>query len=492
MNGLTVMLIALVALACGYFGYARWLEKTWGIDPNRPTPAVENKSGDYAPANKWTVFAHQFTSITGAGPVTGPIIAAMFGWLPALLWMLIGGIFFGAVQDFTALYASVKNGGRSIGMIIEDYIGRTGRRLFLLFCWLFTLLVIAAFCDMVANTFNGFAKDGSQIMPNAAAGSISLLYMFVAVLFGLYLKKFRPTAGIQLVVGIVLMCLMLWVGIANPIYLDSVTWRYVVFAYLFAASVMPMWLLKQPRDYLSMFLLIGMIVCSKKQKTNPAMQPVAFVLFVVVVISAGLLLNEMNVFGTRDGLLENEMKFYASQGTKTGDYLKTTFPGKKVLLVADPGFEKNDNVKKLADALQAGYGGEVVTDTVQLPGNQADAPMPLYMMMKAADFDAMVDKHPDCGVIVTTVGLPQDANRLKFMKQSADKRPALFLMGLPSGPVPGIMAALQSGIITGLIISNPDAKYDVPAPSDPMKAFDIRYVLVTKENADQYKAHFSN
>ena len=113
---------------------------------------------------------------------------------------------------------------------------------------------------MVANTFNGFAKDGSQIMPNAAAGSISLLYMFVAVLFGLYLKKFRPTAGIQLVVGIVLMCLMLWVGIANPIYLDSVTWRYVVFAYLFAASVMPMWLLKQPRDYLSMFLLIGMIV----------------------------------------------------------------------------------------------------------------------------------------------------------------------------------------------------------------------------------------
>lgn len=243
---------------------------------------------------------------------------------------------------------------------------------------------------------------------------------------------------------------------------------------------------------LMILALIGMIVCSKKQKTNPAMQPVAFVLFVVVVISAGLLLNEMNVFGTRDGLLENEMKFYASQGTKTGDYLKTTFPGKKVLLVADPGFEKNDNVKKLADALQAGYGGEVVTDTVQLPGNQADAPMPLYMMMKAADFDAMVDKHPDCGVIVTTVGLPQDANRLKFMKQSADKRPALFLMSLPSGPVPGIMAALQSGIITGLIISNPDAKYDVPAPSDPMKAFDIRYVLVTKENADQYKAHFSN
>lgn len=109
MTGLGIMMIAIVALAVGYFGYARWLEKTWGIDPNRPTPAVEKNDGkDFSPASRWTVFAHQFTSITGAGPVTGPIIAAMFGWAPALLWMIVGGIFFGAVQDFTALYASVK------------------------------------------------------------------------------------------------------------------------------------------------------------------------------------------------------------------------------------------------------------------------------------------------------------------------------------------------------------------------------------------------
>ena len=132
MNGLTVMLIAFVALGFGYFIYSKWLEKTWGIDPKQPTPAVKNAGGDYAPASKWTVAAHQFTSITGAGPVTGPIIAAMFGWLPALLWMLIGGVFFGAVQDFGSLYASVKNGGKSIGAIIEDYVGRTGRQLFLL------------------------------------------------------------------------------------------------------------------------------------------------------------------------------------------------------------------------------------------------------------------------------------------------------------------------------------------------------------------------
>ncbi len=284
MTGLEIMLIAIVVLAVGYFGYAKWLEKTWGIDLKRPTPAVSKNDGkDFSPASRWTVFAHQFTSITGAGPVTGPIIAAMFGWLPALLWMLVGGVFFGAVQDFTALYASVKNGGRSIGMIIEDYVGRTGRRLFLLFCWLFTMLVIAAFCDMVANTFNGFSKTGAELMPNAASASISLLYMFVAVLFGLYLKYCKPSAGVQFVVGVVLMVAMLAVGIAFPIYADALTWRYVVFAYLFAASVMPMWLLKTPRDYLSMFLLIGMIVCGVAGVCiqNPTINMPAYVGFTV-------------------------------------------------------------------------------------------------------------------------------------------------------------------------------------------------------------------
>lgn len=284
MTGLEVMLIAIVVLAIGYFGYAKWLEKTWGIDLKRPTPAVEKNDGkDFSPASHWTVFAHQFTSITGAGPVTGPIIAAMFGWLPALLWMMVGGVFFGAVQDFAALYASVKNGGKSIGMIIEDYVGRTGRQLFLLFCWLFTLLVIAAFCDMVANTFNGYSKTGAELMPNAAAASISILYMFVAVGFGLYLKYRKPSAGRQFVVGVILMLAMLAVGIAFPIYADALTWRYVVFAYLFAASVMPMWLLKTPRDYLSMFLLIGMIACGVLGVCiqNPTLNMPAYVGFTV-------------------------------------------------------------------------------------------------------------------------------------------------------------------------------------------------------------------
>ncbi|WP_370840688.1 carbon starvation CstA family protein [Gemmiger formicilis] len=164
MNTLVIVLIAAVVLVCAYAGYGRWLAKTWGVDPNAKTPAVRLEDGkDYVPTNGWTVFAHQFSSIAGAGPVTGAIQAAAFGWLPVLLWVLIGGIFFGAVTDFGALYASVKNDGKSMGLLIEKYIGKTGRKLFLLFCWLFCGIVIAAFADMVAGTFNAFDADGAQV-----------------------------------------------------------------------------------------------------------------------------------------------------------------------------------------------------------------------------------------------------------------------------------------------------------------------------------------
>ena len=157
MNTLVIVLIAAVCLLGAYTFYGRWLANKWGIDPKAKTPAVVHEDGrDYVPTNGWTVFAHQFSSIAGAGPVTGAIQAAAFGWLPVLLWVLIGGIFFGAVTDFGALYASVKNDGKSMGMLIEKYIGKTGRKLFLLFCWLFCGIVIAAFADMVAGTFNAY------------------------------------------------------------------------------------------------------------------------------------------------------------------------------------------------------------------------------------------------------------------------------------------------------------------------------------------------
>ncbi|MBQ7169788.1 MAG: carbon starvation protein A [Synergistaceae bacterium] len=257
MNGLTLVGIAVVVLVLAYLLYGRWLVKTWGIDPSAKTPAYRFENGqDYVPASRFTVFSHQFNSITGAGPVTGPIIAAMFGWLPAFLWLLVGGVFFGAVQDFTALYASVKNEGKSMGLIIERYIGKTGRKLFLMFCWLFTLLVIAAFADILAGTFNG--NDGKNV-PGASAASISMIYIFAAMAFGVFMRFVKSGEMTKFAVGVVLVVAMLWAGIANPMYYNAQTWRYVVFAYCFIASVLPMWLLKHPRDYLSVFLLLGMI-----------------------------------------------------------------------------------------------------------------------------------------------------------------------------------------------------------------------------------------
>ena len=262
-NGLLLLGLAALVLVVAYLCYGRYLVKTWGIDPNATTPAVAKEDGvDYVPTNKWTVFAHQFSSIAGAGPVTGPVMAMMFGWLPAFLWVVIGGVFFGAVQDFGALYASVKSEGKSMGQIIEKYIGRTGKKLFFLFCWVFTLIVIAAFADMVAGTFNGFSAEGAKLAPNASAASISILYVFVAMAFGLLLRKVNLEGWPKVVLGIVLIVAMLAVGIKFPVYATKQTWIYLVFVYIFFASVTPMWLLKSPRDYLTTFLFIGMIAAA--------------------------------------------------------------------------------------------------------------------------------------------------------------------------------------------------------------------------------------
>ena len=265
MNGLVIVLIAIVVLAAGYLLYGRWLANKWGLDPKAKTPAFTHEDGqDYVPSSKLTVFAHQFSSIAGAGPVTGPILASVFGWVPVLLWLLIGGLFFGAVQDFGALYASVKNDGKSMGMIIEKYIGRTGRKLFMLFCWLFTLLVMAAFTDMVAGTFVGKGVEGATKATNyanSAAASISMLFIVVAIIFGLIQKKVgKMKEWVRAVVAIGLLVVMFVIGMHLPMYATKTTWIYVVMAYLFLASVMPMWLLMEPRDYMTTFMLLGMII----------------------------------------------------------------------------------------------------------------------------------------------------------------------------------------------------------------------------------------
>ena len=266
MNTLVIVLIAAVILFGAYVVYGRWLANKWGIDPKAETPAVKYNDGkDFVPTNGWTVFSHQFSSIAGAGPVTGAIQAAAFGWLPVLLWILIGGVFFGAVTDFGALYASVKNEGKSMGMIIEKYIGKFGRKIFLLFCWLFTLIVIAAFADMVAGTFNAYTVvDGqSQLSAaastNGSAGMVSIMFMVFAVVFGLIQKKWNLSGWKEAVVGIVFIIASFVIGNYFPIELGKNAWSYITFVYIFFAAVLPMWLLKQPRDAMTTYMFIGMI-----------------------------------------------------------------------------------------------------------------------------------------------------------------------------------------------------------------------------------------
>ena len=266
MNTLVIVLIAAVVLVAAYVFYGRWLANKWGIDPKAETPAVKFKDGkDYVPTNGWTVFSHQFSSIAGAGPVTGAIQAAAFGWLPVLLWILIGGVFFGAVTDFGALYASVKNEGKSMGMLIEKYIGKFGRKIFLLFCWLFTLIVTAAFADMVAGTFNSYTVvDGvSQLSDaattNGAAGMVSIMFMVFAVVFGLIQKKFNLSGWKEAVLGILCIIASFAIGMNFPLIFNKDTWSYITFVYIFFAAVLPMWILKQPRDYMTTFMFICMI-----------------------------------------------------------------------------------------------------------------------------------------------------------------------------------------------------------------------------------------
>lgn len=268
MNGIVVVLVAAVVLAAGYLLYGRWLAGTWGIDREALTPARRMEDGkNFSPASCFTSFSHQFSSICGAGPVTGTITAMMFGWLPVLLWVLVGGIFFGAVHDFGALYASVKNNGKSLAQLIEKYIGRTGRRLFLLFSWLFTIIVIAAFVDMVAGTFMTVAGEDGAVdfaasYAGGTAGTISILFTFVAIAFGWINRKFQLSGWRELALAVVLFVAMFAVGMQFPVYLDKNGWFAVIVVYLLFAAAMPIQTLKQPRDYLTSIMMLVMIACA--------------------------------------------------------------------------------------------------------------------------------------------------------------------------------------------------------------------------------------
>ena len=235
-----MMVIAIIVLLAAYLLYGRWLAKTWGIDPKAKTPAYELGDGvDYVPADTNVVFGHQFASIAGAAAINGPIQASVFGWLPVLLWILVGGVFFGAVQDFAAMYASVKNKGRTIGYIIESYIGKTGKKLFLLFCWLFSILVVAAFVDIVAGTFNGFqtGADGAAV-PVPANGSVattSLIFIVEAVALGFLLRYGKLSKWANTAIALVMLVLAIVIGLNVPIFIGLNS--YLLIAMIAAAVI---------------------------------------------------------------------------------------------------------------------------------------------------------------------------------------------------------------------------------------------------------------
>ena len=267
MNGILMMVIAIIVLGGAYLLYGRYLQNKWGIDPNKKTPAYEMQDGvDYVPADTNVVFGHQFASIAGAGPINGPIQAAIFGWLPVLLWILIGGVFFGAVQDFASMYASVKNKGRTIGYIIETYIGKLGKKLFLLFCWLFCILVVAAFADVVAGTFNGFSVSESgavsKVAANGSVATTSMLFILEAVVLGMILRFGHLNKWVNTAIAIAMLVAAVALGLTFPVYLDLEAWHIIIFAYILIACVAPVGALLQPRDYLNSYLLIFMILAA--------------------------------------------------------------------------------------------------------------------------------------------------------------------------------------------------------------------------------------
>ena len=268
MNGLVLLIIGIAVLVCGYIFYGRWLCKQWGVgELKTETPAHTMEDGiDYVPAKAPILMGHHFSSIAGAGPITGPITAAAngFGWLACTLWILIGGIFFGGVHDFGALFASVRHGGKSIGEIISANMSVRAKRLFIIFSYLTLILVVAAFASIVAGTFGATYVDGvldkAASTSNAQVAMVSLLFIAIAIVFGYCVYRKGAPVGIASVVGVVAIVAIIFIGLNfHPIYLSTNTWMWICGAYILVASVTPVWILLQPRDYLSSFLLYAML-----------------------------------------------------------------------------------------------------------------------------------------------------------------------------------------------------------------------------------------
>jgi carbon starvation protein len=267
MNSLLLLIVCIAILILGYIFYGGWLCKQWGVgDSKKPTPAHEMEDGvDYVPAKAPVLMGHHFSSIAGAGPITGPIGAAMFGWVPVVLWILVGGIFFGGVHDFGALFASIRHKGQSIGEIISTNMSKRAKMLFTIFAYLTLILVVAAFASIVATTFGAVVDEAGAIdtaasATNASVAMVSLLFIVIAIVFGFMVYRRNASMAVSTILGVVAIALCMVIGMNfHPIYLTTNTWMIIVGIYIAIASVTPVWILLQPRDYLSSFLLYAML-----------------------------------------------------------------------------------------------------------------------------------------------------------------------------------------------------------------------------------------
>ena len=266
MSALLILLIAVVALALGYVFYGSWLAKQWGVDPNRETPAHTAYDGkDFVPANPAVLMGHHFSSIAGAGPINGPIQAAVFGWVPVFLWCVLGGIFFGAMHDFGALFASIRHNGGSIGQVMKDSMGVKAQRLFIIFALAVLILVIASFTAVVAGTFMSdgpfiSTHDAASNPANASTAMTSMLFILIACIFGFFVYRKNAKIGPATVVGIIGIIVIVILGQYLNLNASRTFWVLFIAVYVTVASLLPVWILLQPRDYLSSFLLYGMMI----------------------------------------------------------------------------------------------------------------------------------------------------------------------------------------------------------------------------------------
>lgn len=268
MTAVLIILAAIVLLVIGYLTYGSWLAKQWGIDPKRPTPAVTVNDGvDYVAAKPAVLMGHHFSSIAGAGPINGPIQASVFGWLPVFLWCVLGGIFVGGLHDFGSLFASVRHGGKSIGEIIGDTMGKRAKNLFLIFALLVLILVIASFVNVVAGTFytasediNGLFTTGDAVTGNQTTAMISMLFIVLAIIYGLLTNRAGLKTVPATIIGLVGVVLAIVLGLNVGLVASRTAWIIIIGLYITIASLVPVWILLQPRDYLSSFLLYAMMI----------------------------------------------------------------------------------------------------------------------------------------------------------------------------------------------------------------------------------------